>query len=100
MFSGLNQLYWDVMPKRKIEHNTVHLYVTALCYILFRGLTEQMAKLTDEIYTKMRFNTFVKTLAIPCKWLKKRLKFLNKARDYIGLKDFFFFDTGPPRFCG
>ena len=96
VFSGLNQLQWSIMPKRDIRYNTVYLCVVALCYILYKGLAKFKSQTVTNFHAKMKFTTYMRELFVPCLWLKKRLKFLNKARDYIGLAEHFFFNTGPP----
>jgi len=86
LFSALNEFSWDILPMRKFEQNTVYLYLTAFNYILFKFITKLFDSKTPRIWQNMKFQTFKKKfISVSTKWIRGKLKFLAREKEYIGL---------------
>lgn len=89
LFSALNEFSWDVLPMRKFEHNTVYLYLTAFNYILYKFITNLFESKTPRVWQNMELKTFIdKFMAVPTMWIKNKLRFLKRAREYMILLEF------------
>ena len=69
--------------------NTVYLYLTATCYVLFHALKHYYAHKISFVYTSMRLKNFIlHFVTLPAKWIKGGRRYILKiftTKDYAPL---------------
>lgn len=87
LFRGLKSFGWDILPTRKIEFNTVFLYITAFNYSVFKYAAKYISKiLPDKVSENMQLATFIRVfMRIATKWVGNKLSVPEHAKEYIRL---------------
>lgn len=87
LFSGLKAFGWKILPTRNFEANTTYLYLSAICYIMFRFVTRLFANRFPYFKEDMRFKTFFEKFMQVSSWWKRGVLMFSshRAKLYIGL---------------
>ena len=81
LFRDLKEFGWKILPKRKFEHNTTYLYLTALNYILLRFLTRLYSTKFKKFSEFMLLKTFRdKFLIASARWVNGVLRFEGRFK--------------------
>lgn len=62
---------WNKLPFDNMEMNTVYMYATAICYLLFNIFKKRYAAKTSFVNIQMRLKNFVlHFVTLPARWIK------------------------------